>query len=215
MNVTTRLYTILFVFIAAEANAQVNQPLARTIDSLYDADQAVQLKYKELSEHNAPVDSLKKQDSLKKGTYICNLQIAKKIYAQYGYPTIELVGADASYHFFVLIQHADSDTRFQLEMLPVLDRLSQKGSISRKDYAYLYDRVQRNTGGKQLYGTQPTYGKDGNLFDSNNKIIYPPDLADPEHVDKRRKEVGLELIEEYYESILQLLGRPRGKHKVH
>jgi hypothetical protein len=45
-------------------------------------------------------------------------------------------------------------------------------------------------------------------------FIYSKDLADPEHVDQRRKEVGLGPIEEYYESILQMLGRPRQKPKA-
>jgi hypothetical protein len=209
-----KIYFIFFVLCAAGANAQVNHRLAKTIDSLYDADQAVQIRLMQMSQRNAPQDSLKMQDSLKKATYVNGIHVSKKIYAQYGYPTPKLVGADASHHFFVLIQHADSDPHFQVEMLPVLDKLSKSGDISRKDYAYLYDRVQHNTKGKQLYGTQPAYDKSGNLFDSNNKIIYPPDLADPENVDKRRKEVGLGPIEEYYESILQMLGRPRLKAKT-
>ncbi|WP_143167098.1 DUF6624 domain-containing protein [Mucilaginibacter sp. OK098] len=207
-------YFILFCLFAAQASAQVNHKLAKTIDSLYEADQSVQLRLKEMYERHAPQDSLKMQDSLKKATYMNGLLLSKKIYAQYGYPTEKMVGEDASHHFFVLIQHSDSDPRFQVEMLPVLDMLSKNANISRKDYAYLYDRVQCNTRGKQLYGTQPTYDKSGNLFDSNNKIIYPPDLADPENVDKRRKEVGLGPIEEYYESILQMLGRPRQKAKT-
>ncbi|MBO9676055.1 MAG: hypothetical protein J7577_21625 [Sphingobacteriaceae bacterium] len=204
-------YIALLSLLAVTTRAQVKPRLAKTIDSLYQEDQAVQLRLKAMSERNAPKDSLKLQDSLKKQTYIRGIQAAKAIYNQYGYPTMQMVGADAAHHFFVLIQHADSDPKFQVEMLPVLDKQSKKGNISRKDYAYLYDRVQRNTGGRQLYGTQPSYDKTGNLFDSNNKIIFPADLADPQHVDERRKEVGLEPLEQYYEAILQMLGRPRKK----
>lgn len=202
---------ILLCLFAAKAHAQSNPKLAKTIDSLYEADQSVQLRLKAMYERGAPQDSLKRQDSLKKATYSNGICFARQVYAQYGYPTEKLVGTDAAHHFFVLIQHADSEPHFQVDMLPVLDKLSKKGKIPRKDYAYLYDRVQHNTGGKQLYGTQPAYDKKGNLFDSRNKIILPPDLADPENVDKRRKKVGLGPIEEYYESILQMLGRPRQK----
>ncbi|MES2111929.1 MAG: DUF6624 domain-containing protein [Bacteroidota bacterium] len=205
---------IVLCLFAVRVNAQINQSLAKTIETQYDSDQAVQLKFKAMSERNAPRDSLKLQDSLKKATYVDGTRLAKHIYAQYGYPTVKLVGSEASHHFFIFIQHADKDPGFQVRMLPILDSLSKKGDISRKDYAYLYDRVQRNTGGKQLYGTQPSYDDNGNLFNSNNQIIYPKDLADPEHVDQRRKEVGLGPIEEYYESILQMLGRPRQKPKA-
>ncbi|MCY1494516.1 hypothetical protein D3C87_204200 [compost metagenome] len=204
---------LIFCLFSIRTVAQENYKLAKTIDSLYEQDQSVQLKLKAMYERNAPQDSLKQQDSLKKAIYLRGAQFSKDIYGKFGYPTKKMVGEDASHHFFVLIQHADMDTSFQLAMLPILDKLSKKGDISRKDYAYLYDRVQRNTGGKQLYGTQPTYNEQGNLFDDKNNIIYPVDLADPEKVDKRRKEVGLEPIEEYYESILQMLGRPRAKTK--
>lgn len=209
-----KIYLILLCVFAIRANAQVNNQLAKTIETQYQSDQSVQLEFKAMHDRNAPEDSLKRQDSLKKAIYVDGIRLAKQIYAQYGYPTVKLVGADASHHFFIFIQHADKEPQFQVSMLPVLDSLSKAGEISRKDYAYLYDRVQHNTGGKQLYGTQPAYDKNGNLFDSNNHIIYPPDLADPEHVDQRRKEVGLGPIEEYYESILQMLGRPRQKAKT-
>lgn len=204
-------YLSLLILLSTAAQAQKNPALAKTIDSLYQEDQAVQLKLKAMSERQAPKDSLKLQDSLKKQTYVRGLQAAKSIYEKYGYPTRQLVGADATHHFFVLIQHADSDPQFQVAMLPVLDKQSKKGNVDRKDYAYLYDRVQRNTGGKQLYGTQLSYDKTGNLFDSNNRIIFPADLADPQHVDERRKEIGLEPLEQYYEAVLQMLGRPKKK----
>jgi hypothetical protein len=119
-------------------------------------------------------------------TFFFFCQLAKEIVHKYGYSTSNIVGTEASHHFFVLVQHADAEPNFQKEMLPILDRLSRKGEISRKDYAYLYDRVKRNTGGKQRYGTQPSYGKGGALFDENNRIILPPDLEDPKNVDKRR-----------------------------
>lgn len=69
--------------------------------------------------------------------------------------------------------------------------------------------MQINTGRLQLYGTQLSYDKNGNLFSSENKLIYPANLYDPAGVDARRKAVGLEPLETYYESVLKALGRPR------
>ncbi|NIG53415.1 DUF6624 domain-containing protein [Chitinophaga sp. Cy-1792] len=211
MNSIKYFFLVILTCTAFYAHAQVNAALSRTIDSLYNDDQAVQWQFREMHLRNAPADSIKRQDSLKKAVYRNELEVVKKIYAQYGYPTAAMVGPASSHNFFVLIQHADHDPAFQKQLLPVLDTLSLAGEISRKDYAYLYDRIQHNTGGKQLYGTQPVYGKNGNLFDSNNKIMLPPDLEDPENVDKRRKEIGLEPMEEYYETVLKALGRPRVK----
>lgn len=204
-------FLLLLITVSLSAGAQTNPRLAKTIDSMYVIDQQVQLDLKALSQAGASAEAFNRQDSIKKQTFIRHIAAIKQLYKQYGYPTTKLVGTEASHHFFVLIQHADSDPTFQASMLPILEKLAKKGNISIKDYAYLYDRVQRNTGGKQLYGTQLSYNSKGSFFDDNNKIIYPADLADPANVDQRRKKVGLGPIEEYYESVLQMLGRPRPK----
>ena len=140
-----------------------------------------------------------------------HIPVIKHIINTYGYPTPKKVGAEASYHFFTLIQHSDSDPSFQASILPLLKKLASKEKIPKKEYAFLYDRVQRNTGKKQLYGTQLSFDSNGNLFDSTNKIIIPKDLEDPINVDKRRKEMGLEPLEQYYETVLLTFGRPRKK----
>jgi len=201
----------LFFFVASSIYGQTNLQLKKTIDSLYEIDQNVQLKLKLLIESKVPFDSIQKQQDIEKQTFDRHIPIIKDIYSKYGYPTDKIVGKETSNHFFLLIQHSDSDPKFQTSMLPVLKKYSKKGRISKKDYVFLYDRVQRNTGGQQLYGTQLSFDNGGNLFDSTNKIIYPKDLADPENVDKRRNTVGLEPLEKYYESVLQMLGRPRKK----
>ena len=190
---------------------QKNLELKKTIDSLYDIDQNVQLKIKEALDNKVKFDSIQKLQDIEMETFRRHISVIKNIYLKFGYPTIKMVGQASSTHYFILIQHSDSEPKFQSSMLPILENLSKKGRVSLKDYAYLYDRVQRNTGGQQLYGTQLSYDYKGNLFDSSNKIIYPKDLADPANVDKRRKKVGLKPIEKYYEETLEMLGRPRKK----
>jgi hypothetical protein len=201
--------TVLLCLLGTTTQAQTNLELKKTIDSLYKIDQNVQLRIKNAIDSKVRFDSIQKLQDVERETFDRHIVIIKKIYARFGYPTIELVGQESSTRYFILIQHADSDPEFQSSMLPTLKELSQQGQVSLKDYAYLYDRVKRNTGGLQLYGTQLSYGKDGNLFDSSNRIIYPQDLADPANVDTRRKEVGLGPIEKYYEQVLEALGRPR------
>ncbi len=188
---------------------QTNSRLAARIDSLYAVDQNVQNNIQEALQNKVAFDTIQKLQTIEKQVFDRHIPIIKEIFATYGYPTVKKVGTDASYHYFVLIQHSDSDPAFQLSMLPILKELSKKGEIPKKDYAYLYDRVQRNTGKKQLYGTQLSFDSEGNLFDNTNKIIIPQDLVDPENVDKRRKKMGLEPLEQYYETALKRVGRPR------
>ena len=211
MKKSISILTLLFCLLANIIYGQTNLELKETIDSLYEIDQNVQLKIKEAFDKKVQFDSIQKLQDIEKQTFDRHIPVIKDIYSRYGYPTIKLVGQEASTHYFTLIQHSDSDPKFQSLMLPTLKSLSKKGQVSIKDYAYLYDRVQRNTGGQQLYGTQLSFDNNGNLFDSSNKIIYPKDLADPNNVDKRRKKIGLKPIEKYYEETLEMLGRPRRK----
>ena len=211
MKILRVLFFLLFYLSLGDTYGQTNSRLAERIDSLYAMDQSVQSDIQKALENKVAFDSIQKLQAIEKQVFDRHILIIKEIFTTNGYPTVKKVGTDASHHFFALIQHSDSDPAFQSSMLPILKKLSKKGEVSKKDYAYLYDRVQRNTGKKQLYGTQLSFDSKGNLFDSTNKIIVPQDLADPDNVDKRRKKMGLEPLEQYYETALKMFGRPRKK----
>jgi hypothetical protein len=67
-----------------------------------------------------------------------------------------------------------------------------KGNASLADFAYLTDRVKVNTKQLQVFGTQMQLNE--------SKTSYEPrPLIDPENVNLRRSEIGLETIEEYIE----------------
>jgi hypothetical protein len=211
MRVAATLITFSSLLFSHYSYGQKNIKLAERIDSLYAVDQSSQLQVKTALENKIALDSIMKLQAAERQIFERHIPLLKEIITYNGYPTIKKVGAGASTHFFTLIQHSDSDPVFQASMLPVLKKLSKKGEVSKKDYAFLYDRVQRNTGKKQLYGTQLSFDSNGNLFDSTNKIRIPTDLADPKNVDRRRRKMTLEPLEQYYESVLEMLGRPRKK----
>lgn len=208
------IFIALFCLLINLICGQTNLEVKKTIDSLYEIDQNVQLKFKEAIDNKLNFDSIQKLQAIEMQTFATHIPVIKDIYLKFGYPTIKMVGQSSSKYYFILIQHSDSDPKFQSYMLPTLKKLSKKGQISIKDYVYLYDRVQRNIGKQQLYGTQLSFDNNGNLFDSSNKIICPKDLADPANVDKRRKKVGLVPIEKYYEETLEMFGRPRRKNET-
>lgn len=211
MKILKLLAFLLFYLSGTDTYGQINLKLAKRIDSLYAKDQSVQYDIQKALENKVAFDSIQKLQTIEKEVFDRHIPIIKEIVANNEYPTIKKAGTDASHHFFALIQHSDSDPAFQSSMLPILQKLSKKGEVSKKDYAFLYDRVQRNTAKKQLYGTQLSFDSKGNLFDSTNKIIIPQDLADPDNVDKRRKKMGLEPLEQYYETALKAFGRRRKK----
>ena len=116
-----------------------------------------------------------------------NLIWLKGVVEKYGWPGKSLVGSAGAQNAWLLIQHADSDRDFQQQCLTKMEAMP-KGEVTPGNIAYLTDRVLIGTGKKQKYGTQATI-KDGKLT--------PSPIDDEEHVDERRKAIGLGLLTDY------------------
>ena len=125
-----------------------------------------------------------------------NRKRLKEILAKHGFPTKEMVGADAMQGIFLMIQHADEDKEWQKSQLPNIKKAVKNGNMDGQSYAYLYDRIKMNGGEKQLYGTQ--FAK----VDSKNKIVELAQTEDLENLDKRRMEIGMMPIEIYKKFML-------------
>lgn len=114
----------------------------------------------------------------------------------YGWPTISKFGSEAAQYSFLIIQHADVAT--QKKYFPMLERAAQQGEASWQNVAMMKDRILMREGKRQIYGTQIT---------GMNKMMMVYPIEDEAHVDKRRKEMGLEPLDEY----LQGYGLKRDK----
>ena len=73
--------------------------------------------------------------------------------------------------------------------------------VSKKNYAFLWDRVAVNSGEKQRYGTQPTW-----VCTSDGNLTLKP-LEDPENVNVRRAEMGMNTVEEGLEEMANSICR--------
>jgi len=114
---------------------------------------------------------------------LAHTQKMKEIVKEYGWPTISIVGKEASHAAWLLVQHA-RDIIFKEKCLELIRFALVKRDVRKGDYAYLYDRICVGKGKSQLYGTQFIGDK-----------VSP--IEDIEHLDERRKEFGLELFEKY------------------
>lgn len=128
-----------------------------------------------------------------------NRERLKEIIKENGFPTNELVGKDAMKGIFLMIQHSDGDKEWQKSQLPNIEKAVKNGDMDGQSYAYLYDRIQINSGERQLYGTQ--FAK----VDSINKVVELAETEDLENLDRRRMEVGMMPIEMYKEFMLKNL----------
>ena len=126
-----------------------------------------------------------------------NTEWLKAVIMKSGWPTVSQVGGNAANNAWLLAQHADTDPVFQLRALRLMAPLADQKEVSRRDYAYLYDRVMLPLTGKQRYGTQFTCDATGR---------HPQPLESPNDVDRLRHEVGLPTLAEYRQQMVAAYG---------
>ncbi len=125
------------------------------------------------------------------------------ILSNHGWPCLEEYGSDAEFAAWLIAQHADHDPELQERCLRLLKE--QKGNRQRKLHiAFLEDRVRMNRGQPQLYGTQFRTDVEGQYV--------PWAIHDPEDLERRRMEMGLEPFAVYSER-LQRYGYEKVKKK--
>lgn len=122
-----------------------------------------------------------------------NLVQMKRITKDFGWPTASLVSKRASHMSWLLVQHADSDVKFQEYCLDLMKKSLKNNEVSKKDIAYLSDRIAVNKGKPQIYGTQ--------FYKNKKKQLVPRPITDIKNLEKRRKEADLESFETYKKKI--------------
>lgn len=127
-----------------------------------------------------------------------NTDMLKKLVAEKGWPAISKVGPQAANNAWLLVQHADHDPVFQLKALRLMEPLVATREVSKRNYAYLYDRIMLKLVGKQRFGTQFMGCADGEYK------LRP--LENEQQLDKLRADNELEPIAEYRNSMKTAFG---------
>jgi hypothetical protein len=83
-----------------------------------------------------------------------NVKWLYKLVTTKGFPTAAQVGEIGLHHLWLLAQHADTQPRFQSQLLPSFEQRQAAGELSTSDLARLTDRVLKAQGKPQRYGTQ-------------------------------------------------------------
>jgi len=117
-----------------------------------------------------------------------NMARMKRIVDAEGWPDQRTVGEPAAHAAWLIVQHADADPAFQLRVLRLMEPMLASGGVSRRSYAYLYDRVMLKLAGRQRYGTQA-------MCRGGIRMAQP--LEEGARVDALRAEAGLEPVAEY------------------
>ena len=98
------------------------------------------------------------------------------------------VGASGNTALWLVIQHSSQEV--QEKYLPMMREAVSKGKALPCHFALLEDRVAVRQGKKQMYGSQPD-------TDPETGEYYVSSLEDPDNVDERRLDVGLDKLGEY------------------
>jgi hypothetical protein len=188
------LLCIIFINLAFGQTGKIqestlNKELVAILDSIYQEDQNYRLKSEDL-EKKYGWDSKEVQDLWKIINIKDSINLIKveKILFEYGWLGSDVVGVQGNITLFLVIQHSDHKT--QLKYLSMMREAVKKGNAEEKDLALLEDRVALGEGQKQIYGSQLEMDYKTNLL-----VLSP--MIDPDNVDKRRNEVGLNPIAEY------------------
>ena len=130
---------------------------------------------------SAAVERMNQVDAL-------NTAFMKKVVAEHGWPGVSLVGRDGEQAAFLIVQHASLDTAFMAQTLPLVERAYAAGEVPGQQLALLTDRVARQRGQPQSYGTQASI--------VNGRFVLDP-IADSAGVDARRARLGIPPVAVY------------------
>lgn len=125
--------------------------------------------------------------------FIENKQLVLGLLEKCGVPSKKEVGDQGMMGLFYTIHHMHQP-RLRIMYYPVIKECVEKGDLNPRCLAMIEDRMMRDFGKKQLYGSQ-LMKKDT----TDTWTLYP--LRDPEKLNERRKAVGMKPIEKYLESL--------------
>ncbi|HEU5340608.1 DUF6624 domain-containing protein [Edaphobacter sp.] len=128
----------------------------------------------------------------------------KQIVQQKGWPTIALVGIDASNAAMLILTHT-ADHAWQRQMLPQLEQLADTGKIDPSSLAFVVDKELVAQGKLQRYGTQFKYINGG-------LAMYG--VEDPGGLDAQRARALLPPIDVYKQQLTAMYHIPASKQIV-
>lgn len=122
-----------------------------------------------------------------------NASELEDILKEIGYPSIDKVGKEASEAAWLVIQHSIGQPDFMRKCAEELKKAVNENKADHISLAYLTDRIAVFEGKPQLYGTQFDWDENGELS--------PNSFDDLAKVNERRKQIGLNTLEEQIENI--------------
>lgn len=123
-----------------------------------------------------------------KAIHDSNAEELNRIIDVIGFPTSEKLGEEASNAAWLIIHHSIGQPDFMKKCAAQMKIEVEKGQADKINFAYLTDRIAVFEGNPQLYGTQFDWDENGKMS--------PVKINEYDKVNKRRKAIGLNSLEE-------------------
>ena len=191
------MFALLFI-IACSNNKDADRP-ARTkdgdlnliarLDTIWRTEQEpIRLRDSLGKVYGYESEEFNKQNEIYHKNHEINEKKIIAILTEYGWPGKEVIGENGNLTICNVLQHSGNDTR--LKYIPMMREAVKMGKLEPRFLARAEDRLATDRGDLQIYGGQIKYYPETKTFD-----VWP--IIDPENVDKRREEIGLEPIAEF------------------
>ncbi|WP_420318150.1 DUF6624 domain-containing protein [Ekhidna sp.] len=168
---------------------EYQENLIAVLDSIWKKEQVpIRSRDSLMKIYGAESELVKQQQAIYERNHIINERKVKEILDKYGWPTKEMAGERGNWTICNVIQHSDNEVRIQY--LPMMRRAVKEKKLEPRFLVRAEDRIATERGDLQIYGGQMKYYPETKSFN-----VWP--VFDPENIDKRRAEIGLEPIAEF------------------
>lgn len=165
---------------------QNQENLIAVLDTIWKAEQRpITLRDSLMKIYGTESDLVKEQQAIYEKNHIVNERKVKNILDKYGWPTKEMAGEQGNWTICNVIQHSDNTVRTQY--LPMMRQAVKDKKLEPRFLVRAEDRIATERGDLQIYGGQMKYYPETKSFN-----LWP--VYDPENIDKRRTEIGLDSI---------------------
>lgn len=160
--------------------------LIEVLDTIWTTEQTpIRLRDSLMAIYGVDSELVKEQQTIIEKNHTINEKKVKTILDNYGWPTKEKAGEQGNWTICNVIQHSDNQVR--IEYLPMMRQAVKDKKLEPRFLVRAEDRIATERGDLQIYGGQMKYYPETKSFN-----LWP--VFDPENIDKRRTEIGLDSI---------------------
>ncbi|PWI29549.1 hypothetical protein DI383_10015 [Flavobacteriaceae bacterium LYZ1037] len=160
--------------------------LIQVLDTIWTTEQTpIRLRDSLMANYGVDSELVKGQQAIIEKNHAINEKKVKDILDKYGWPTKEIAGEQGNWTISNVIQHADNEVR--IKYLPMMRQAVKDKKLEPRFLVRAEDRIATERGDLQIYGGQMKYYPETKSFN-----LWP--VYDPQNIDKRRTEIGLDSI---------------------